>query len=173
MQAYNRNTCNRILHGRVASYLQWSAHWKIGCWWSENGWPLWASVFSLCTSITSTLPLHVHFHCSYSSILYMYKLILICHDFKKLITDQRTLFRAKSCLKCQKCSPYKVKGVFSTHVCARKQTNSLPDVDQGFSTGSYSCRHALSARGVHLPTSPCPTPSASTEPIFKMGCANW
>ena len=43
-------------------------------------------------------------------------------------------------------SPYKVKGAFSTPVCARKQTNGPPGIDQGFSTGSCNRRHALSAR---------------------------
>ena len=39
-------------------------------------------------------------------------------------------------------------------VCAREETNGPPGgVDQGFSTGSCSGRHALSARGVHPPTS--------------------
>ena len=85
-------------------------------------------------------------------------------------SDQRTLFRIKSCLKCQKWSPYKVKGVFSTTVCARKQTNGPPGIDQGFSTSSCNRCHALSARAVHPPTSTCPTLSASAEPIFKMDC---
>ena len=56
-------------------------------------------------------------------------------------------------------------------VCARKQTNGPPGIDQGFSTGSCNRRHALSARAVHPPTSPCPTLSASAEPIFKTDCA--
>ena len=41
-----------------------------------------------------------------------------------------------------------MKGVFSTPVCARKQTNGPPGIDQGFSTGSCNRRHALSARAV-------------------------
>ena len=99
------------------------------------------------------------------------------------------------CTVSQRWSPYKVKGAFSTPVCARKQTNGPPGIDQGFSTGSCNCRHALSARAVppctaamhcqpercrhalsaravHPPTSPCPTLSASAEPIFKTDCAN-
>ena len=49
-----------------------------------------------------------------------------------------------------------MKGAFSTPVCARKQTNGPPGIDQGFSTGSCNRRHALSARAVHPPTSSCP-----------------
>ena len=71
-------------------------------------------------------------------------------------SNQRMLLQTKSCLKCQKWSPYKVKGVFSTPICARKQTNGLPGMDQGFSTGSCNGRHALSPRVVHPPTSPLP-----------------
>ena len=67
-------------------------------------------------------------------------------------SDQRMLLRTKGCLKCQKWSPYKVKGAFSTLACARKQTNGPPGNDQGFSTGSCNGHHALSARGVHPPT---------------------
>ena len=37
-----------------------------------------------------------------------------------------------------------MKGVFSTPVCARKQTNGPPSTDQGISTASYNSRHALS-----------------------------
>ena len=33
---------------------------------------------------------------------------------------------------------------FFTPVCARKQTNGPPDIDQGFSTGSCNHHHALS-----------------------------
>ena len=87
-------------------------------------------------------------------------------------SDQRTLPRTKSCLKFQKWSPYKVKEAFSAPVCARKQTNGPHGIEQGFSTGSCNCCHALSARVVYSPTSPCPTLSASTEPIFKTDCSN-
>ena len=52
------------------------------------------------------------------------------------LSDQRTLLQTKSCLKCQRWSPYKVKEAFSTPICARKQTNGSPSIDQGFSTGS-------------------------------------
>ena len=52
-------------------------------------------------------------------------------------------------------------------VCARKQTNGPPGIDQGFSTGSCNHRHALSARAVHPPNSPCPTLSTSAEPTSK------
>ena len=41
-----------------------------------------------------------------------------------------------------------MKGVFSTPVCARKQTNGPPVTDQGFSTGSCNCHHALPGRAV-------------------------
>ena len=57
-------------------------------------------------------------------------------------------------------------------VYARKQTNGLPGADQGFSAASCNSRHALSPRGVHPPTSPCLTLSASAEPIFNKDCAN-
>ena len=70
------------------------------------------------------------------------------------------LLRTKS---CQKWSPYKVKGAFSMPVCARKQTNCPPGIDQGFSTDNCNACHALSARGVQTPTSPCPTLSASSK----------
>ena len=83
-------------------------------------------------------------------------------------SDQRTLLRTKSCLKCQKLGPYEVKGAFSKPVCARKQTNCPPGIDEGFSTGSCNRRHELSARAVYPATSPCPTLSASEEPIFKL-----
>ena len=53
-------------------------------------------------------------------------------------------------------------------ISARRQTNGPPSIDQGFSTGSCNSRYALSARVVHPPTSPCPTLSASAEPIVKM-----
>ena len=46
-------------------------------------------------------------------------------------------------------------------VCA----NGPPSADQGFSTASCNSRHALSPIGVHPPTSPYPTLSASAEPI--------
>ena len=39
-----------------------------------------------------------------------------------------------------------MKGAFSTPVCAKKQTNGPPVIDQGFSTGSCNRRHALSGR---------------------------
>ena len=92
------------------------------------------------------------------------------HKFTENVSinsDQRTLLRNKSCLKCQKWSPYKVKGALSSPNRARKQTNSPFSADQGFSTASYNSCHALSPRGVYPPTSPCPTLSASTEPTFK------
>ena len=44
-----------------------------------------------------------------------------------------------------------MKGAFSTPVCARKQTNFPPGIDQGFSTGSCNHRHALSC--THPPPS--------------------
>ena len=50
-----------------------------------------------------------------------------------------------------------MKGAFSAPVCARKQTNGPPGIDQGFSTGSCNGRHAPPGRGVPHPTSPCPT----------------
>ena len=64
----------------------------------------------------------------------------------------------------------KVKGLL---VCARKQKNGPSSADQVFSIASCNSRHALSPRGVHPPTSPCPTLSASAEPIFKTDCTNW
>ena len=63
-------------------------------------------------------------------------------------SDHRTLLRTKSCLKSHKWSHYKVKGAFSTPICARKQTNSPPGTDQGFFIASCNSRHALSARAV-------------------------
>ena len=41
-----------------------------------------------------------------------------------------------------------MKGAFSTPVCARKQTNGPPVIDQGFSTGSCNHHHALSGKAV-------------------------
>ena len=87
-------------------------------------------------------------------------------------SDQRTLLRTTKCLNCQKWNLYKMKGAFSTPICARKQTNGPPVIDQSFSTGSCNRHHALSGRAVYPPTSPCPTLSASAEPIFKTDCAN-
>ena len=87
-------------------------------------------------------------------------------------SDQRALLWTKGCLNCQKWSPYKVKGAFSTPICARKQTNGPPVIDQGFSTGSYNRHYALYGRAVHPPTSPYLTLSASAEFIFKMDCTN-
>ena len=73
-------------------------------------------------------------------------------------SDQRTLFQTESCLRSQKWSPYKVKGLFSILACTRKQNNGPSSADQAFSIASYNSHHALSAR-------------ASAEPIFKMDCA--
>ena len=87
-------------------------------------------------------------------------------------TRQSYILWTKNCLNCQKLSPYKVKGAFSTPVCARKETNGPPVNDPDFPTGSCNRHHALSRRAVDPPTSPCPTLSASTEPIFKTDCAN-
>ena len=64
-------------------------------------------------------------------------------------SNQRTLLQTNSCLECQKWSPCKVKGVFSTSICVRKQTNGPADIDQGISTGSCNRCHVLSARLVH------------------------
>ena len=58
-------------------------------------------------------------------------------------SDQRALLWTKGCLNCQKWSPYKVKGAFSTPICARKPTNGPPVIDQRFSTGSCNRHHAL------------------------------
>ena len=91
-------------------------------------------------------------------------------------SKQKALLWTKNCLNyqnCQKWSPYKAKGAFSTPFCARKQTSGPPIIDQGFSTGSCNRHHALSGRAVDPPTSPCPTLSAGVEPIFKMDCTNW
>ena len=71
--------------------------------------------------------------------------------------------------KKQKWSPYKVKGPFSVLVCTRRWRSGTPSADQAISIASCNSRHALSARAVHPPTSPCPTLSASAEPIFKTG----
>ena len=50
-------------------------------------------------------------------------------------------------------------------ICARRQTNGPPGIDQGFSQGSNNRRYALSP--THLPL------SAGAEPIFKLtDCAN-
>ena len=46
--------------------------------------------------------------------------------------DQEALVRTESCLKCQKWSPYKAKGVSSKPVCTRKVNNGPPGIDQGF-----------------------------------------
>ena len=86
---------------------------------------------------------------------------------------QGTLLQTESCLKSQKWSPYKVKVPFSTPVCTRKQKDGPSSADQSHSIASCNSRHAQSAKAVHLPTSPCPTLSASAEPIFKTGCTNW
>ena len=61
-------------------------------------------------------------------------------------SNRKALLWTKSCLIPQKWSPYKVKGVFSTPVCTRKQTNGPPVIDQG----SCNCHHALSGRAVGM-----------------------
>ena len=85
-----------------------------------------------------------------------------------------------------------MKAPFSTLVCTRKQKNgpssadqalsiascnsrhALPSsADQALSIASCNSRHALSARAVHPATSPCPTLSASAEPIFKTESSNF
>ena len=63
-----------------------------------------------------------------------------------------------------------MKGAFPTPVCARRQTNGPPGIDQGIYTGSCKGRHALSAGAVHPPSSrPL---SASAELLFKTDCAH-
>ena len=70
-----------------------------------------------------------------------------------------------------------MKGAFSTPVCARKQTNGPPGIDQGFSTGSCNRRHALSARAV-LVWFPDPSCMGGASPYRKglgtklEGCCN-
>ena len=39
-------------------------------------------------------------------------------------------------------------------ICARKQTNGPPVIDQDFSTASCNCHHMLSGRAVYPPTFP-------------------
>ena len=62
-------------------------------------------------------------------------------------------------------SPYKAKRVFSRPICAKKQNNGPPGIDQGFSTASCNSRHAMVPSRWHPPTSSRPTLSASAEPI--------
>ena len=69
-------------------------------------------------------------------------------------SDQRTLLWTKSCLNCQKWSPYKVKGAFSTPICPRKQTNGPPVIDQGFSTGSCTATMRCQAERWTYPPPP-------------------
>ena len=52
-------------------------------------------------------------------------------------------------------------------VCARKQTNGPPSIDQGFSTGSCNSCHALSARVVHPPTHHPPNPPVPPFPLVQ------
>ena len=66
------------------------------------------------------------------------------------------LLRTESCLKRQKWSPYKVKGLFSTLICTRKQKNGPPSADQAHSIASYNSCHAPSANAVDSPPSPVP-----------------
>ena len=80
---------------------------------------------------------------------------------------QGTLLQTESCLKSRKWSPYKVKGPFSTPVCTKMQKNGPYSADQALSIASCNSHHALSAKAVHPPTSPCLTLSASAKPIFK------
>ena len=69
----------------------------------------------------------------------------------------------------QKWSLYKVKGAFSTPICARKQTNGPPIIDQGSPTGSCNRHHTLSGRAVD----PYPTLSASAEPSAQNNSQTW
>ena len=62
---------------------------------------------------------------------------------------------------------------FSTLVCTKKQKNGPSSADQFFPIASCNSRRTPSPKAVHPPTSPCPTLSASAEPIFKTDCANW
>ena len=43
-----------------------------------------------------------------------------------------------------------MKGAFCTPICARKQTNGPPVIDQGFSTGNCNRHHVLPGRVVGL-----------------------
>ena len=105
-------------------------------------------------------------------------------------SKQRVLLRTESCLKCQKWSLNKAKGVFQARLCkkteqwptqlaltraflhARKQNNGPPSIEQDFSTASCNSNCALLPQGDTHPSSPRPTLSASTKPIFKLDCAN-
>ena len=57
------------------------------------------------------------------------------------------------------------RSIFYARLC--KKTDKWPTgPDQGFSTASCNSCRALPPRGVHPPTSPCPTLSASAEPTY-------
>ena len=60
-----------------------------------------------------------------------------------------------------------MKGLFSTPICTRKQKSGPSSADLAFSIASCNSRHAWSAKAVAPPTSPCPTLSASAEPISE------
>ena len=61
----------------------------------------------------------------------------------------------ESCLQCQKWSPYKGRGAFSTPICVKK--DGLASDDQGFSTASQGSSHVHSMSWLCPPTCPYPT----------------
>ena len=60
----------------------------------------------------------------------------------------------------------------SRHVQSATTAAMHGQLQQPPCTVSYNSRHARSARAVDPPSFPCPTLSASAEPIFKIDCAN-
>ena len=64
----------------------------------------------------------------------------------------------ESCLKCQKRSPYKVKGEFSIPVCARKQKNGPP---------SAAFLHPVATATMHCHPEGCTHPPPSV-PFFPL-----
>ena len=66
----------------------------------------------------------------------------------------------KSCLKCQKWSPYKAKGAFSTPVCARRQTNGPPAA----LTGAFL--QAAATAAMHCQPERCTHPRPPVPPFL-------
>ena len=54
--------------------------------------------------------------------------------------------------------------LLSKPIHAKKERNGLPNANQGLSIAIPRHSHAVCTLWVHLPTSPCPTISAGTEP---------
>ena len=76
------------------------------------------------------------------------------------------LLWTKSCLKW---SPYKVKGAFSTPICARKQTNGPPGIDHRafLQVATMAAMHGQPEQFTHPPP---PVPPQLSHDIWTFAC---